>query len=107
VAQDGRNHESANAMNDSKPTVAQQIAQAALAAAARKPPDHGETRRVATCLESVTLQRLAECFAGRACRRCGLAAARLAHGRFYCDRHFRRDKARSGEGAKVYKCRVG
>ncbi|HZY87330.1 MAG TPA: hypothetical protein VFE78_21015 [Gemmataceae bacterium] len=58
-------------------------------------------------LESVTVRRLGECFAGRACRRCGLAAVRLAHGRFYCDRHFPRGEARPGEGAKVYKCRVG
>jgi hypothetical protein len=59
------------------------------------------------CLNSETVRRLAECFAGRLCRRCGHAAERLAGGRFYCGRHLPRDRAAAEEPAKVYKCRVG
>jgi hypothetical protein len=59
------------------------------------------------CLESETVRRLAECFAGRVCRRCGHTAGRLARGRFYCDRHLPRDRAAAGGPARVYRCRVG
>ena len=33
-------------------------------------------------------------------------AARLARGRFFCDRHFPRGKA-GGQAPKVHKCRIG
>jgi hypothetical protein len=70
-------------------------------------PESGVSRRVATCLDSETVRRLAECFASHVCRRCGHAAERLAGGRFYCGRHFPRDRAAAGEPAKVYKYRGG
>jgi hypothetical protein len=40
------------------------------------------------CLDSETVRRGGECFAGRSCHRCGRAAVWLAHGWFYCPRHF-------------------
>jgi hypothetical protein len=55
-------------------------------------------------LDSETLRRMAECFAGRACCRCGGAAVRLAHGRFYCDRHFPLAKGKAGRPPKVRRC---
>jgi hypothetical protein len=57
-------------------------------------------------LEGATVRRMAECFAGRACCRCGHPAARLARRRFYCDRHFPRGKP-GAEVPKVYRCQVG
>jgi hypothetical protein len=57
-------------------------------------------------LEPETLRRMAACFTGRFCKRCGGPAERLAHGRFYCGRHF--PSARSAHEAalpKVYRCR--
>jgi hypothetical protein len=56
------------------------------------------------CLDSETVRRMAECFAGRACRRCGRAAVRLAHGRFYCDRHFPPARAEAGGPPKIRRC---
>ena len=56
------------------------------------------------CLESETLRRMAECFAGRACQRCGGPAVRLAHGRFYCDRHFPPARAEAGRPPKIWRC---
>jgi hypothetical protein len=35
-----------------------------------------------------TEERLRELFGGRRCCRCGRPAARLAHDRFFCERHF-------------------
>ena len=40
------------------------------------------------CLDRETVRRWGECFAGRSCHRCGRAAVWLAHGWFYCPRHF-------------------
>ena len=56
------------------------------------------------CLESDTLRRMAECFGGRACHRCGRAAVRLAHGRFYCDRHFPPGRGEMGRPPKIHRC---
>jgi hypothetical protein len=56
------------------------------------------------CLESETLRRMAECFAGRACHRCGRAAVRLARGRFYCDRHLPPARAEAARPPKVRRC---
>jgi hypothetical protein len=55
-------------------------------------------------LESETLRRMAECFGGRACRRCGRAALRLAHGRFYCDRHLPHRYGETCRPPKVRRC---
>jgi hypothetical protein len=55
-------------------------------------------------LDSETVRRIAECFGGRACRRCGRAAVRLAHGWFYCDRHFPHVKGEAGRPPKVRRC---
>ena len=55
-------------------------------------------------LESETLRRMAECFRGRTCHRCGRAALRLAHGRFYCDRHFPHRYGETCRAAKVRRC---
>ena len=57
-------------------------------------------------LESETLRRMAECFGGRACRRCGRPAVRLAHGRFYCDRHLPTSRGEMGRPPKIYRCRL-
>jgi hypothetical protein len=64
------------------------------------------TRRVPMRLESETVRRIAECFAGRPCCRCGHPAARLVRGRFYCEYHFPRGKA-GGQVPKFYRCQVG
>jgi hypothetical protein len=57
-------------------------------------------------LERETVRKMAECFAGCACCKCGRSAVRLAHGRFYCDRHFPLGKAKWEERPKVYRwCR--
>ena len=45
-------------------------------------------------LDGETVRRMAACFAGRTCCRCGRTAVRLAHRRFYCDHHFPGAKAR-------------
>jgi hypothetical protein len=59
-------------------------------------------------LERETLRRLAECFGGRSCCRCGQPAERLIHHRFYCSRHFPRDLFAGWERApKVYRLRCG
>jgi len=59
-------------------------------------------------LEPVTLRRMAAFFAGRSCCRCGGPAERLAHGRFYCERHRPLARSADGEAApQVYKCRCG
>jgi hypothetical protein len=56
-------------------------------------------------LESETLRRMAACFAGRVCCRCGRPAERLVHHRFYCSRHFLRGNLPRVEAArKVYRC---
>lgn len=65
-------------------------------------PDRGLTMG----LESETLRRMAECFGGRACRRCGRAAVRLAHGRFYCDRHLPPSRGEMGRPPKTYRCQL-
>ena len=67
-------------------------------------PAAGRGRGPIMCLESATLRRMAECFAGRACHRCGGPAVRLAHGRFYCDRHFPPARAEAGRPPKVRRC---
>ncbi len=59
------------------------------------------------CLDSETLRRMAECFAGKTCHRCGRAAVRLAHGRFYCDRHFPHGKGEAARPPKVRRCLLG
>jgi hypothetical protein len=56
------------------------------------------------CLDSETLRRMAECFAGRACQRYGRAAVRLAHGRFYCGRHFPPGTGEANRPPKVHRC---
>jgi hypothetical protein len=57
-------------------------------------------------LERETLEKMAACFGGRFCRRCGKPAERLSHGRFYCDRHYPRIAFPQGESIpKVYRCR--
>ena len=56
------------------------------------------------CLESETLRRMAACFAGRACCKCGRAAVRLSHGRFYCDRHPPHGRGEAGRPPKVRRC---
>ena len=38
-------------------------------------------------LECKTLRRMAECFGGQVCRRCGRPAERLFHNHFYCQAH--------------------
>jgi hypothetical protein len=53
-------------------------------------------------LDNETLRKMTACFAGRTCCRCGRTAVRLAHRRFYCDRHFPRDKHSGEEVPKVY-----
>jgi hypothetical protein len=58
-------------------------------------------------LDSETLRRMAACFAGRACCRCGTAAVRLAHGRFYRDRHFPLDKGKAVRPPKACRCLLG
>jgi alkylation response protein AidB-like acyl-CoA dehydrogenase len=55
-------------------------------------------------LDGETLRRMAKCFAGRACCRCGTAAVRLAHGHFYCDRHFPLDRGGTVRPPKVRRC---
>jgi hypothetical protein len=57
-------------------------------------------------LESETVRRMAACFAGRTCCKCGRVAVRLAHHRFYCDRHFPCPREVE-EAPKVYHCQVG
>ena len=59
------------------------------------------------CLDSETLRRLAGCFAGRACCRCGNAAVRLAHGRFYCGRHFPLHRGQAVRPPKARRCLPG
>jgi hypothetical protein len=56
------------------------------------------------CLDSETLRRMAECFGGKACQHCGRPAERLAHGRFYCDRHFPHARGEVGRPPKVRRC---
>jgi hypothetical protein len=58
-------------------------------------------------LDGETLRRLAACFAGRACCRCGGAAERLAHGRFYCVRHFPLARAKAVRPPKARRCLLG
>jgi hypothetical protein len=56
-------------------------------------------------LEPKTLRRMAACFAGRSCRRCGGPAERLAHGLFYCGRHYPPPRSTRWLAApKVYRC---
>jgi hypothetical protein len=58
-------------------------------------------------LERETLRRMAECFGGRACCRCGRPAERLARHHFYCSSHFPRPRTGAGEPPPtVYKCHV-
>jgi hypothetical protein len=58
-------------------------------------------------LEGATLRRLAECFGGRTCRRCGRPAERLAGHRFYCARHFPHERSLQGAPPpRVYRCRL-
>jgi hypothetical protein len=60
----------------------------------------------AMSLEPETLRRMAACFGGRSCRRCGRPAERLAHGCFYCERHRPLVRSAHEESApKVYRCR--
>jgi hypothetical protein len=55
-------------------------------------------------LERETLRRMAACFAGRFCCRCGGPAERLVHGRFYCGWHCPPAGPPQGEAApKVYR----
>jgi hypothetical protein len=55
-------------------------------------------------LEPETLRRMAACFAGQFCHRCGGPAARLVHGRFYCPRHCPPARSPKREAApKVYR----
>jgi hypothetical protein len=59
-------------------------------------------------LEPETLRRMAACFAGRSCRRCGGPAERLVHGLFYCSRHRPFVRSTQGEAApNVYRCNYG
>ena len=59
-------------------------------------------------LEPETLRRMAACFAGRFCRRCGGPAERLVHGHYYCGRHRPPVRSTQGEAVpKVYRCRCG
>jgi hypothetical protein len=46
-----------------------------------------------------TEQRMQELFGGKQCCLCGRPARRLAHDRFYCDRHFLRGKRAPGPRA--------
>ncbi len=58
-------------------------------------------------LEPETLRRMAACFGGQFCCRCGRPAERLVHARFYCERH--RPLVRSAEeqtAPKVFRCRL-
>jgi hypothetical protein len=58
-------------------------------------------------LESETLRRMAECFAGRTCCRCGRPAERLTGKRFFCGRHFPREESCQGElSPRVYRCHL-
>jgi hypothetical protein len=58
-------------------------------------------------LERETLRRMAECFGGHTCCRCGRPAERLAGHRFYCGRHFPLDRSLKGEPSPtVYRCHV-
>jgi hypothetical protein len=58
-------------------------------------------------LEPETLRRMAACFAGRACCRCGRPAERLVHQRFYCDHHFPVGRTTQRDiPPKVYHCWV-
>jgi hypothetical protein len=56
-------------------------------------------------LEPKTLRKMAACFAGRSCRRCGGPAERLAHGRFYCRRHYPLARLTRQADPTVYRCR--
>jgi hypothetical protein len=59
-------------------------------------------------LDPETVRRMAACFAGRYCRRCGGPAERLFHGRFYCDGHRPLPRSTQEEVVpKVYKCWYG
>lgn len=59
-------------------------------------------------LEPKTLRRMAACFAGRSCRRCGEPAERLVHGRFYCGRHYPLVASPEGQAApRIYKLVCG
>jgi hypothetical protein len=59
-------------------------------------------------LEPATLRRLAACFAGHVCCRCGRPAERLWHQRFYCARHLARARPGEAEVAlRVYHCWLG
>ena len=49
------------------------------------------------CPDSKTVRQTAACVAGKSCHRCGRAAVRLAHGWFYCDRHFPHGKGAAGQ----------
>jgi hypothetical protein len=55
-------------------------------------------------LDSQTVRRMAACFAGRSCCKCGRTAVRLAHRRFYCDRHFPHARSAAEEAPRVYRC---
>jgi hypothetical protein len=57
-------------------------------------------------LESETVRRMAACFAGRVCCKCGRPALRLAHARFYCERHFPPARDRREEAPRVYRVLV-
>ncbi len=53
-------------------------------------------------LDSETVRRMAACFTGRTCCKCGRTAVRLAHRRFYCDRHFPLARVSEENAPKVY-----
>ncbi len=56
-------------------------------------------------LERETLQKMAACFGGHFCRRCGRPAERLSHGCFYCGRHYPQIRLPQQELApRVYRC---
>lgn len=54
-----------------------------------------------------TQARLEELFAGRACVRCGAAAARLSGDRFFCLAHFLRRVPREASPPRVFWCSIG
>jgi hypothetical protein len=58
-------------------------------------------------LESETLRRMAECFRGRTCCRCGRPAERLTAHRFYCGRHFPHERSLQCDSpVRVYHCQL-
>jgi hypothetical protein len=53
--------------------------------------------------DNQTIRRMSACFAGQTCCKCGHKAVRLAHRRFYCQRHFPPVRA-ADVVPKVYRC---